>query len=136
MKHTLSAVFTTALLLAIPTAAICENRPEYPLDPRLGAFLTHVIKDPETLRAEKATYAKLKVSFEDLVLAVYTRSVRLDDTPDNSQVLAQLGEYIEKQRPRVSRGLLTQLEKFFSTEENRTFMRGMFLETVRAVAEQ
>jgi hypothetical protein len=58
------------------------------LDPRLDAFPSRVIKDPATLRTEKATYAKNRVSFEDLVFLVYSAKIRLDDTPDNSQPLA------------------------------------------------
>lgn len=131
MNHALKAIFISALLLALPPAANCANLNEKPLDPRLDAFLSRVIQDPATLRTEKATYAKNQVSFEDLVFVVYTAKIRLDDTPDNSQALAQLGEYIEKERPDISPGLLARLEKFYSPEENRTFMRGMFLETIR-----
>lgn len=135
MNHPLrSALLISALLLALPTAAYCANLNEKPLDPRLDAFLSRVIEDPATLRAEKATYAKNGVSFEDLVFLVYSAKIRLDDSADNSMALAQLAEYIEKERPKVSLELLGKLEKFHSAKENQTFMRSMFLETIRGVA--
>jgi len=136
MNHILGAAFVSALLLVLTPAANCAHPNEKPSDPRLDAFLSRVINDPAALRTEKDTYAKKQVSFEDLVFVVYSAKIRLDDTPDNSQALAQLGEYIEKERPYISPGLLAKLEEFYSPEENRTFMRGMFLETIRGVVKK
>jgi hypothetical protein len=103
------------------------------LDPRLSAFLAVVIKDPVALEKEKRDYAARNVSFEQFIYFVYTGAIKIDQTPDNAKALAELGEYLEKQRPSLSPQLTTQMEEFYSVETNQTFMRGMFLETIRGL---
>ena len=51
----------------------------------------------------------------------------------NSGALAQLGQYLEEQRPELSPKLLDQMAEFYSVKSNQTFMRGMFLESVRGL---
>lgn len=136
MSHTSRIIFLLGLLLALPLAASSANLHKNTLDPRLDGFLSYVIKDPAILQQEKDTYAKNQVSFEDLVFVVYSGKISLDNTPDNSQALAQLGEYIEKERPHISPELLARLEAFYSPKENKTFMRGMFLETIRGAVKK
>ena len=110
------------------------------LDPRLGDFLEFVIKDPAVLKKEREDYASRGVTFEVFIYAVYTGAVKIDNTPDNEQArrlgpnagaLAQLGQYLEEQRPELSAKLLDQMAEFYSVKSNQTFMRGMFLESVR-----
>ncbi|MGH7217196.1 MAG: hypothetical protein ACREIG_08175 [Nitrospiraceae bacterium] len=103
------------------------------LDPRLDEFLVFAIKDKSTLNSERRVYATHKVSFEQFILSIYSGGVKLDDTPDNSNVLAQLGGYLEDKHPSLSPELLKQMEEFYAIKSNQTFMRGMFLETIRAI---
>ena len=112
------------------------------LDPRLGDFLEFVIKDPAVLKREKEDYASRGVTFEVFIYAVYTGAVKIDDAPDNEEArrlgpnpgaLAQLGQYLEEQRPTLSAKLLDQMDEFYSVKSNQTFMRGMFLESVRGL---
>jgi hypothetical protein len=112
------------------------------LDPRLADFLEFVIKDPTVLKAEKEDYASRGVTFEVFIYAVYTGAVKIDAAPDNEQArrlgpnpgaLAQLGQYLEEQRPELSAKLLDQMAEFYSVKSNQTFMRGMFLESVRGL---
>src|SRR5258706_2170352 len=110
------------------------------LDPRLADFLEFVIKDPAVLKAEKEDYASRGVTFEVFIYAVYTGAVKIDHAPDNEQArrlgpnpgaLAQLGQYLEEQRPELSAKLLDQMAEFYSVKSNKTFIRGMVLESVR-----
>jgi len=80
------------------------------------------------------------VTFEVFIYAVYTGAVKIDDAPDNEEArrarpqsgaLAQLGQYLEEQRPELSAKLLDQMAEFYSVKSNQTFIRGMFLESVR-----
>jgi len=112
------------------------------LDPRLADFLEFVIKDPAVLKKEREDYASRGVTFEVFIYAVYTGAVKVDDAPDNEQArrlgpnagaLAQLGQYLEEQRPELSAKLLDQIAEFYSVKSNQTFMRGMFLESVRGL---
>jgi hypothetical protein len=82
------------------------------------------------------------VTFEVFIYAVYTGAVKIDDAPDNEEArrlgpnpgaLAQLGQYLEEQRPTLSAKLLDQMDEFYSVKSNQTFMRGMFLESVRGL---
>ena len=112
------------------------------LDPRLADFLAFVIKDPMVLKTEKEDYASRGVTFEVFIYAVYTGALKIDNAPDNEQArrlgpnpgaLAQLGQYLEEQRPELSAKLLDQMAEFYSVKSNQTFMRGMFLESVRGL---
>jgi hypothetical protein len=103
------------------------------LDPRLGGFLETIFKDPEALAREKNDYATRGVTFEPFIYVIYTGTVRMDTTPDNSMALAQLGEYLEKIRPELAPELLAKMEEFYAVESNHTFMRGMFLTTVKGL---
>ncbi len=103
------------------------------LDPRLDKFLVFAIKDKRTLVSERKVYAANKVSFEQFILSIYSGAVKLDDTPDNANALAQLGGYLEKNRPSLSPALLRRMEEFYAVKSNQTFMRGMFLETIRGI---
>jgi hypothetical protein len=112
------------------------------LDPRLADFLEFVIKDPAVLKTEKEDYASRGVTFEAFIYAVYTGAVKIDDAPDNEETrrvgpnagaLAQLGQYLEEQRPELAAKLLDQMDAFYSVKSNQTFMRGMFLESVRGL---
>jgi len=113
------------------------------LDPRLADFLAFVIKDPATLEGEKKDYASRGVSFEAFIYAVYTGVLKIDEAPDteearrlgpNARALAQMGQYLEEQRPELSAQLLDQMAEFYSVKSNQTFIRGMFLETIRRLA--
>ena len=110
------------------------------LDPRLADFLEFVIKDPAVLKKEREDYASRGVTFEVFIYAVYTGAMKIDDAPDNEQArrlgpnagaLAQLGQYLEEQRPELSAKLLDRMAEFYSVKSNQTFVRGMFLESVR-----
>jgi hypothetical protein len=110
------------------------------LDPRLAGFLEFVIKDPATLEAEKKDYASRGATFEPFIYAVYTGAVKIDVTPDseearrlgpNVRALAQLGQYLEEKRPKLSAELLDKMAEFYSVKSNQTFIRGMVLESVR-----
>src|SRR6266576_2353271 len=112
------------------------------LDPRLADFLEFVIKDPAVLKTEKEDYASRGVTFEVFIYAVYTGAVKIDNAPDteearrlgpNPGALAQLGQYLEEQRPELSAKLLDEMVQFYSVKSNQTFMRGMFLESVRGL---
>src|SRR5258705_3686281 len=112
------------------------------LDPRLGDFLEFVIKNPAVLKMEKEDYASRGVTFEVFIYAVYTGAVNIDKAPDNEQArrvgpnagaLAQLGQYLEEQRPELSAKLLDQMAELYSVKSNQTFIRGMFLESVRGL---
>jgi hypothetical protein len=103
------------------------------IDPRLEKFLDSVYEDKALLKKEKQIYAENKVSFEQFIFSIWSGAVKMDDTPDNSQALASLGGYLEKNRPPLSPDLLKHMEKFISVKSNNTFMRGMFLETVRGL---
>ena len=104
------------------------------IDPRLAGFLEVAIKDPATLAKEKQDYATNKVSFEQFILAVFTRKVEFDTTPDNSLALSQLGEYLEKTRPKLAPSLEEEMVKFLADESHSTMMRQMFLESVRGLS--
>ena len=82
---------------------------------------------------KKSAYADQKVSFEQFILLIYSATIKIDETPDNSSALAQLGGYLEKHRPTLSPTLLKQMEKFVAVKSNQTFMREMFLNTVRGL---
>ena len=124
------------LLLAFAAIAPTGHAAPAKLDPRLGSFLEFVIQDPEVLESEQREYAENGVTFEAFVYAVYTRKVEFDETPDNAQALAQLGRFLEEQRPVLDPRLGEQMAEFLATEANRTFMRGMFLQTVRGLSGQ
>jgi len=104
------------------------------LDPRLAGFLEVAIKDPATLAKEKQDYAARKVPFELFIFAVFSRKVKFDTTPDNSLALSQLGEYLEKTRPRLEPSLEEEMVKFLADESHRTMIRQMFLQTVHGLS--
>jgi hypothetical protein len=91
------------------------------------------ITDRDALEKEKTDYAAQGVSFEQFIYLIYSGSIKVDDTGDNAQALAQLGEYLEKHRPALSPKLMEQLDAFYVVKSNQTFMRGMFLETIRGL---
>lgn len=124
-----------ALFFIFMTASLsAKETPEKPMiDPRLDGFLAFAIKDQQTLQSERQAYAAHKISFEQFIFSVYSGGVRIDSTPDNSHALAQLGGYLEKNRPSLSAELLKLMEEFYSVKSNQTFMRGMFLETIRGI---
>lgn len=127
-------IWPALLLISLTTGLFAKERPDTKgLDPRLESFLSYAIKDKQTLESEKRVYAEHKVSFEQFIFALYSGGVKIDNTPDNSAVLAQLGGYLEKTRPSLSPELLKKMEGFYSIKSNQTFMRGMFLETIRGI---
>ena len=103
------------------------------LDPRLGDFLQTAITDRATLDKEKRDYASYGISFEQFIYSVYTHSVAFDNTPDNSRALAQLGEHLEKKRPVLAPELAEEMETFYADSTHQTFIRGMFLTTVKGL---
>ncbi len=133
MQYSSRALLRFALLCLVVLTANAGYAKEENVDPRLHGFLSSVIKDKAALRKEEAIYAKNNVNFEAFILVIYTGTTRIDDTPDNSSALAQLGGYLEKKRPPLSPKLLEAMEKFEADKKNQTFMRNMFLETVRGV---
>lgn len=112
---------------------VAMAQPTSQLDPRLESFLAYAIKDKNALEKEKSAYADQKVSFEQFIFLIYSATIKIDETPDNSSALAQLGGYLEKHRPTLSPTLLKQMEKFVAVKSNQTFMREMFLNTVRGL---
>lgn len=103
------------------------------LDPRLAQFLDHTIDEPSTREQTKREFAAQGVSFEQLIESMFTRNVVLDNTPDNSHVLSQLGLFLEKERPELDPNLLARLEAFVATPQNQTMMRMMVLNTIKGV---
>jgi len=104
-----------------------------PLDPRLSGFLETIFKDKADLERERQEYASRGVTLEAFILAVYTRAVEFDDTPDNAKALAQLGQYLEERRPPLAPVLLDRMTEFYADKSHQSFMRGMFLETIRGL---
>ncbi len=129
-RTTWLTVLFASLAVSLSTEA---NQELSALDPRLDKFLVFAIKDKRTLESERKVYAAHKVSFEQFILSIYSGVVKLDDTPDNANALAQLGGYLEKNRPSLSPVLLRRMEEFYAVKPNQTFMRGMFLETIRGI---
>jgi hypothetical protein len=129
-RKTWLAVLLVFLAASLPVDA---NQELSALDPRLDRFLVFAIKDKRTLESERKAYASHRISFEQFILSIYTGAVRLDDTADNANALAQLGGYLEKNRPSLSPVLLRRMEEFYAVKPNQTFMRGMFLETIRGI---
>ncbi len=123
-------VLFASLAISLSAAA---NQELSALDPRLDKFLVFAIKDKRTLVSERKVYAANKVSFEQFILSIFSGAVKLDDTPDNANALAQLGGYLEKNRPSLSPVLLRRMEEFYAVKSNQTFMRRMFLETIRGI---
>lgn len=131
MNHILKIALALSIIFSNPAYSEGDS-----VDPRLGGFLASVIKDPKALKAEQEAYAKRKVTFEEFIAVVFTAKVKFDNTPDNSQALSQIGGYIEKTRPFISKDLLTYLESFNAKKENETFMRGMLIATIKGVIEE
>ena len=136
MKH-LAKLATIVLVLGLAACRQTDSGGDpsaAAIDPRLAGFLEVAIKDPPTLAKEKQDYAARKVTFEQFIFAVFTRKVEFDNTPDNSLALAQLGEYIEKTRPKLDPSLEEEMVKFLADESHSTMMRQMFLQTVRGLS--
>lgn len=139
MRITRALALALALSCSAAIAAGGNGTPAHVagLDPRLADFLPHVISDPAELKSEEEIYAKNHISFEQLILSAYTMQVKLDDTPDNSLALAQLGGYLEKNRPHLAPTLLPQLQQYFDRDKkHQTTLRGMFLTTVRELSKK
>jgi len=136
-------LLSSALLLAVAVAGckpsdngpITSASPSTPsrLDPRLGYFLEYAIQDRETLEAQKRGFAADHTTFEQFIYSVYSGALKMDDTPDNAHALAKLGGYLENRRPPLAPALTTQMEAFHAADSTHSFMRGMFLETVRGL---
>lgn len=105
------------------------------LDPRLADFLPQVIKDPAALRSEEKIYAANHISFEQLILTIYTGQVQIDE-PDNQRAIAQLGQYIDTRHPHIAPSLLPRLESYYADKKHQTMLRGMFLNTIRDAVKQ
>lgn len=102
------------------------------LDPRLSEFLESEIQDKAVLEQTKETFRIGGMKLETFILLTFTGSIRADESPDNSLMLAKLGRYIERRRPELYPGLLPPMREFYENPDNRTFMRGMFMQTITA----
>ncbi len=127
---------TLVLSCAVSLAANAGQSSRVPgLDPRLADFLPQVIKDSAALRSEEETYAEHHVSFEQLILTIYTGQVQIDE-PDNQRAIAQLGQYIDTRHPHIAPSLLPRLESYYADKKHQTMLRGMFLNTIRDAVKQ
>lgn len=127
------AILSVIFITFLANVAYSENEK---VDPRLADFLAFVIKDQKALNAEKEVYAKNKITFEQFITVVFTGKIKLDNTPDNSHALAQLGGYLEKKRPFIAVKLLEPLETFNAKKENETVMRTMLLATIKGIVDE
>lgn len=102
------------------------------LDPRVEKFIDLHIENQEVSKRMRADLTD--VPFEKFFSLVYTAKIKVDGTPDNSMMLAMLGQYIEKERPPFDSKVIPELEAF--EKENRTFMRTMLLNTIKDLKNQ
>ncbi|MDF1821542.1 MAG: hypothetical protein P1U64_08215 [Alcanivoracaceae bacterium] len=102
------------------------------LDVRLEDFLDKQIESPKVLEQTKNVFEEGDMDFETFILVAFTGAAKMDGSPDNMAMLSKLGMYIENEKPRLRPGLLLRMQGFMRNPTNRTMMRGVFMETVRA----
>ncbi len=121
------------LLFLFTSSSIAQSTPDS-LDNRLEKYLTNQIEDQEMLERVKNLYAKEKLTFEEFIKAMFTRELEFDTTPDNSLALSKLGSYLERERPKISKDLVKELEKFLEQKDNQTMMRSMIILTIKGLS--
>ena len=131
----IARTFLPALLLLASCTGQRESQEDFSdLDPRLGKFLAFTIKDEQTLSKTKAHLNNKSITFEIFIYLTFAEKSQIAPN-DHQSMLAQLGFYLENERPPLSRELLTQMERFMQSPENNTMMRGMLVNTVRGIVE-
>ncbi|XWN37885.1 MAG: hypothetical protein ROO71_02935 [Balneola sp.] len=121
------------LLFLFTSSSIAQSTPDS-LDNRLEKYLTNQIEDQEMLVRVKNLYAKEKLTFEEFIKAMFTHELEFDTTPDNSLALSKLGSYLERERPKISKDLVKELEKFLEQKDNHTMMRSMIILTIKGLS--
>jgi hypothetical protein len=103
-------------------------------DARLIGFLSTAIEDEDERQEVMRVLGGSNVSLEEFVEAAFTHRVAFDTTPDNTVFLVRIGLYLERVRPRIDSGLVQRLQAFLRTEEHRTMMRLVVVETLEGLA--
>ncbi len=128
-----TSIFFYVLFFLISSSSIAQSTTDS-LDTRLEKYLINQIEDQETLERVKNQYVEEKLTFEEFIKAMFTRELEFDTTPDNSLALSKLGIYLEKERPRISKDLVKELENFLKQKNNQTMMRGMVFQTIKSLS--